>query len=479
MALHFPLLPLEALNCPSSPEAGPAGKPAAVVARGRIVAANGVAAAAGVGEGLRLSNALGLAPGLAAFERQPAREAAALEGLACWAGQFTPQVSPVPDATLLLEIGGCLRLFGGLARLHERVLGAAAEQGFTARSAVAPTALGATWLAWGRDRAVCQDLPALHRELAGLPCSVPAWDGTVQSRLTAFGLKTLEDVMALPRAELARRVGARPVADLARARGEVPDLRPWFVFPEKFAQSLELPAKVEAAPMLVFAGQRLLASLGGWLAARGAAVAGCVLELELDGGAKAEVALRPAEATRDGERLLRLLRERLANYQLPAPALALILKADDIVDLPGASVPLFAGERTEAENALTSLERLRARLGDAYVYTLTARPDYRPECATGRTEPRGDVPLPAVRPGARPLWLLPSPRPLPEQSGRPHWGGGLQLLAGPERLESGWWDEGEAAGDVRRDYFVAGNDEGQRLWIFRNAEGWFLHGVFA
>lgn len=473
LALHFPLLPLEALNCRCTPEA----QPAAAVVRGRIVAANGAATAAGVETGVRLSGALGLCPALAVFEREPAREIAALENLACWAGQFTPQVSLVPGATLLLEIGGCLRLFGGLASLHRKVRSAASELGFTICSSVAPTALGATWLAWGRDGTVCMDGPALHRALADLPCSVPAWDGTVQSRLAAFGLKTLAEVMVLPRAELARRIGGPPVAELARARGEVPDLRPWFAFPEKFAQSLELPAKVESAPMLVFAGQRLLGALCGWLAARGAAVAACILELQLESG-MIEVALRPAEATRDEGRLLRLLRERLANLQLSAPALALALRADEIVDLPGASAPLFAGERTEAENALCSLERLRARLGDEHVYTLTARADYRPECASGRAEPQGGSALSNFRPGARPLWLLPVPRLLPEVSGRPQWGGGLLLLAGPERLESGWWDEGEALGDLRRDYFVAGNDHGQRLWIFRSAEGWFLHGLF-
>lgn len=428
---------------------------------------------------MRLSGALGLCPTLAVFEREPAREAAALDSLACWAGQFTPQVSPVPDATLLLEIGGCLRLFGGLAALHKKVRRAAAEQGFTVRSAVAPTALGATWLAWGGDRSVCMDLPTLHRALAELPCSVPDWDETTQKRLTAFGLKTLGEAMALPQAELARRVGGPLVAELARARGEVPDPRPWFAFPEKFAQSMELPAKVESAPVLVFAGQRLLGSLCGWLAARGAAVAACVLVLGKDGGGNTEVVLRPAEATRDEDRLLRLLRERLASLQLAAPVLELALRADEIVSRPGASAPLFAGERAEMGNALTSLERLRARLGDDHVYTLTAQPDYRPECATGRAEPKGDGANLVPRSGARPLWLLPVPRPLPEVEGRPQWGGGLNLLAGPERLESGWWDEGEATGDVRRDYFVAGNDHDQRLWIFRNAEGWFLHGVFA
>jgi len=47
-----------------------------------------------------------------------------------------------------------------------------------------------------------------------------------------------------------------------------------------------------------------------------------------------------------------------------------------------------------------------------------------------------------------------------------------------ERIESGWWD----GGDLRRDYFVADLDNGQRAWIFRQpgaSDGWMLHGWFA
>jgi protein ImuB len=94
---------------------------------------------------------------------------------------------------------------------------------------------------------------------------------------------------------------------------------------------------------------------------------------------------------------------------------------------------------------------------------------------------------------ARPLWLLAVAETLPEIGGRPHHcGGPLELLAGPERIESGWWDGGErridagtpgsgieALGDVRRDYFIACSAQYECFWIFRDQAGWHLHGVFA
>jgi protein ImuB len=71
----------------------------------------------------------------------------------------------------------------------------------------------------------------------------------------------------------------------------------------------------------------------------------------------------------------------------------------------------------------------------------------------------------------RPAWLLHRPRKLAGVEE-------LCLIAGPERIEAGWWDGAE----VRRDYYVAANSRGETLWIFREhrgEQGWYLHGVFA
>lgn len=71
---------------------------------------------------------------------------------------------------------------------------------------------------------------------------------------------------------------------------------------------------------------------------------------------------------------------------------------------------------------------------------------------------------------ARPLWLLQKPVAIEARLDS------LNLISGPERIESGWWDEQ----DVGRDYYAARNERGQKLWIFRDhrTRAWFLHGLF-
>jgi len=74
--------------------------------------------------------------------------------------------------------------------------------------------------------------------------------------------------------------------------------------------------------------------------------------------------------------------------------------------------------------------------------------------------------------------LLNRPQRLVTRDDVPSYQGELRFIAGPERIESGWWDGAE----VRRDYYRASNARGESFWIFREHrgdQGWYLHGVFA
>ena len=76
------------------------------------------------------------------------------------------------------------------------------------------------------------------------------------------------------------------------------------------------------------------------------------------------------------------------------------------------------------------------------------------------------------------MWLLEQPCRLDEVDSKPRYRDGpLALLAGPERIESGWWD----GDDVKRDYFIAETADRATLWVYRERRqpgGWYLHGIF-
>ncbi|MBK8744252.1 DNA polymerase Y family protein [Propionivibrio sp.] len=474
LALHLPCLPLEA-NLPLS-------SPSAVVEQGRVLLGDQAARRAGVESGMGIAASRMLAPAIALIARDRPRETSALQTLACWAGNLTPRVSLVPD-TLLLEVGSCLRLFGGLEAVVSLAREGVQAQHYSVEVAAAPTPLGAQWLAQARTQALCSDQTTLRQQLETLPVEVLPHKAA--EALRRFGITTLAAVVRLPSAALARRIGREVVRLIAQALGDQPDPRPDFVFPERFALSLELPATVEYATALLFAARRLIFALAGWLSARQAGVREIVLQLQ-HRHTVTDVVLRFADLTADGSRFERVLRERLERFTLQAPVESLLLTATQVVPRPHRNQALFEAAQDTADAIGNLLERLSARLGEKQVYAIATHDDHRPECATQAASLFGKVNsgitpgIPPVLP--RPLWLLEKPELLSYIQGRPCRCGPLTLLAGPERIEAGWWDTRASRTDVRRDYFIARSADARWLWIYRECQApgrWFLQGFFA
>jgi len=477
IALQLPNLPLEALTrALATPE------PQAVAEHHRIVACDGKALARGVRPGMTAAAATALAPQLAVHRRNAAEETEDLLGLAGWAAQFTPSVALELPGALVLEVSESLRLFRGLARIAAGLREGCALMGFTALVAAAPTPRGAAWLARAGREILMDDPAQLEDALAALPVRVLARDADALEALAAIGATRVADVLNLPRAGLARRFGQRLLDDLDRALGRAPDPRTFFVPPATFGARLELPAEVTQAEALLFAARRLFVQLEGFLAARAGGVRRLVLRLFHREARFTEVPIGFVAPRRDAGHFTALARERLATLALPDPVRALALAADDIVPFAGEPLALFADGAHAPGDWQKLVERLRARLGAGAVHGVAVAAEHRPEYASRAHEIAADAKAPRAATtgdgGLRPFWLLPAPRPLAEIDAVPHHGGPLRLLAGPERIESGWWD----GMDVARDYFVAQAPNRSLVWVYRERRapgGWFLHGLFA
>jgi protein ImuB len=452
VALYFPRLALEALLRGHAPSEG-TDAPWAVVENRSVLACNAAATAAGVHPGSALGAAWALAPHLRVLPRNAAAEAAALQAIAAWACQFTSRVSLEPPQAVLLEVEGSLRLFEGSGRLMARLRSGLAGIGFEGLLAAGPTARAALWLARGEGET-----------LESLPVCAMAPAPEALALLRSIGIGTLGELMRLPRAAAATRLGQQLLDDMDRALGRIPEPREFFSPPARFQARLELPAPVTQAESLLFAARRLLLQMEGFLAARQAGVRGFALHLLHRGSPDTAMQIGFSAPRRDTEQALRLLRERLGARAFPSPVEALRLEAGELMPLAEATPGLFRDARSQTEAWQRLLERLQARLGDAQVHGLAVHPDHRPERAWRATRERDTA---AAAAGPRPLWLLEPPRRLGE--------GEFTLLAGPERIESGWWD-GE---DVMRDYFIARMATGTLAWIYRAPEGWFVHGLFA
>ena len=426
------------------------------------------------------------------------RRTEALSGLATWCLQFTPRVAVIEPLSespaVVMEVEASVRLFGGKRMLVQRVRDEVGDLGVRQLS-WAPNSLAAVALARaGQSNGFAKPLDQL---LDRLPIDTLTSVATHHATLIRLGCRTLREVRALPRGGLSRRFDAELLGALDQAYGLRPEAHQWAVLPDTFSAKFELMARVELAPAMLFGARRLLLRMSGWLAARHCGVTAFTLRWCHDtmrsksAGDGGEMTVRTAQPTRDIEHLTRLLAEHLAKVELLAPVGDLELLAVDVQVLQQQSTTLFPEPQRAGESLALVLERIAARLGPERVLRPVVVEDDRIEWMTHWQ------PAPQPRPRQlnrsvdipQPTFVFDEPLRLAVREERPLYQGPLLLLAGPHRIEGGWWDRTTQNGEqstrnVARDYWVALSEHAGILWVFQtrlanDETQWFVHGVFA
>lgn len=414
-----------------------------------------------------------------------ALRSAVLERLSALAMDYTPRVSIEEPDAVVLEVRGSFRLFGGARALCQQIAARAQAASIPIDWALAPTPLSALALARAKKPVLVSSRERLVGLLAPLPIGVLRWPPSQLQRLESIGVRTLGALLRLPRAGFARRFGQPALQMLDRLTGAAADLRRPHRVCERFRCRREPDFELQTQAAVLAYLEPLLIELERFLCLRQAGIES--LQLRLHHRAPmptTRVTLRFASMQWQANACRELLSLQLSRCVLSAPVVLCELRSGTLRPRIACSASLWrAGEQGAGTTGEVPalVERLRARLGDEAVYGLCLVPEHRPERAWRVAEPRAPTPSIDASTGVggdiasgiarRPLWLLQKPRDLPCALSQ------LQLLEGPERIETGWWD----GADIARDYYIALSRDGSRLWIYRERiapHGWYWHGVF-
>lgn len=433
-----------------------------------LQAVNPAARKLGLRPGQSLTSAQLLVRDFATAEYNPAHTDRLQQLLAAWAYRFSSQVSLKYPRVLMMEVESSLGLFGPWPVFEARLRQELTALGFSHRIVVAPNPVAARMLANAHDGLAITDTAQLLNAVEQMPLDRIGLGTEAATALSRMGLRTVQQVLALPRDTLARRFPAQVLQHLDCLLGKRSMALECYTPPDFFDQRIELNFDVESSQALLFPLKRLIADLAAFLSGRDSGVQRFDAHLEHHEGADTVVPVGLLSAEREAGMLFELARGRLEQIQVRSPVHAVRLQARDLPTFVPVHRELFDPRPQQALPWEQLRERLRARLGDESVKGLRMHADHRPECAwqaetQSKTKP--------VTPGVlRPGWLLDEPKPLHDCATR--------IIAGPERIESGWWD----GGDVRRDYYLIETRDGQRGWAYRpvgNTGDLLLHGWFA
>ena len=469
-----------------------------------------------------------LCSGLITRLQNPQAEAAFLDALGRWAGQFTPWVAAQGPDALMLDITGCAHLFGGEAGIMTQIIQEAGDMGVEMQGGLADTP-GAAWAlaryagrAPGHNRsgdaidqearatrsraakrrnwerggaapALCSDNAAApriappglaHQVLASLPVAALRIDAETEAQLSRLGLRRIGDLSGQPRAPLARRFGKALVLRLDQALGRVPEPISPRAAPPRFALRLTLPEPIGLEADVLAALDKLLGPLCARLRDKGRGARQIRLEAHRCDGTMGAVEAGLARPAQEPERMRPLLAMKLAD--LDAGYGIDMLRLVATVTEPVHAVQA-AGHREAAAMAQsrmredTKMEDLIARMGarigmEAITRRHPASSHIPEKCAqvlaAAWSEPAqaGTWPAPCV---PRPLRLWP-PEPVmaPETPTPPttfRWRRREHRLAGatgPERIAPEWWLDNPNWRSGVRDYWHVVTEDGARLWLF-------------
>ncbi len=473
----------------------------------RLAAVSPEAAARGLAADQTPAMARAICPDLVLIEADPDADAAGLAALARWCTRhFTPLAAPDPPEGLWLDITGCAGLFGGEAGLVEALARRLGGFGLQARLAVA----GSSGAAWALARAVRQDGSILlppggeRAALAMLPVGLLRLEARAGFLLRRLGVKTIGDLAALPRADLAARFGtdrSRGVlARLDQALGGAEEPIAWPMPATPWEERLAFAEPLLTTDSLAAALDRLAVRLCARLERAGRGGGAFIATFTRVDGEEKAIAVTTARPVRAAAWLLRLLAEKLERVDPGFGIEAICLAAGRLEPLDAAQAVLLDGagmDEAPGGKLAATIDLLANRLGPASLWRAQPWPSHVPERALRPVPPLApSVPWPHLPP--RPLRLLARPEPIEATAPVPdaaplqfRWRGALHRVraaSGPERIGAEWWHHAppgpaeRSERDRLRDYYRVEDTEGARFWVFRagleERRRWFLHGFF-
>lgn len=491
LCLRLPQLPLDAL-----PPAPP-GTALAVIEQGKVVLANAEAQRWGVAPGQSSQTAQSLCGELECRPRDACAEQQLLHNIALWAYRFSGHVSLCPPNALLLELSRSLRMFRKLDRLYRRFIAAFRRRRLEVHTAIADTPLAAELLSHDNpplgtlvnaDGQLTED--ALRAALAALPVEVLPLARADIDTLCEMGLLRLGQLQSLPSRALRRRLDSRIGELLDILRGQRPDPRPAFHPAEEFASSRYFEGGLSQLEQLRFPIAALLGELQHYLRLRQQINRDLHWHFEYLDGHCEQWRQELSHRHFDKRSVLELVMLALAKRPLAGPVTGLSLQCRHFLPLENSASSFFNDAATRRQQQLPQLlDKLSLRLEQGEYSQYLPDDSYLPEHHQQRRTPQAllaslqDKRVTASLDGnaadetmpLRPSWLLEPAQPLYQRQGSLFWRGALQLLQGPERLDSHWWQ-----GRQIRDYYIARHEDGRLCWLYQDCleRRWYLHGFF-
>ncbi len=459
-----------------------------------ITAVNPVAERQGLLPGFTTADAKATVAGLQVFDDIPDKAIQLLTAIGEWSIRFTPSVAIDPPNGLIMDISGCVHLWGGEERYFIDIVSKLDGRGYDTRAGIADT-IGAAWAIarFGKGSSIIASYTHATA-LLPLPAAALRLEAETLERLRKVGFRTIGSFIGIKRSALRRRFGEGLLQRIDQALGTsnevVIPLRP----PAPYEERLPCLEPIRTAPGIEMALQSLLEMLCSRLQKEGKGLRTAVLKCYRVDHKVIQVAIGTSRTSRNITHLFKLFELKIGQIEPDLGIELFVLEATQVEELTAAQEAIWspACYTLESPEVGELVDRITSKLSDAVVCRYLPQEHYWPERSLKITTSLADRPTTYWHSRPRPTQLLIKPEPIQVTVQSPDYPPMLFIYKnelhnikkadGPERIEREWWlEDGEL-----RDYYIVEDEYGQRYWVFRSGQyssdkesKWFLHGFFA
>jgi len=307
--------------------------------------------------------------GLLVFPRSEETESAARAVFLECAALFSPRIEETSEGTaytLVLDIAGTERLFGPPQKMAERLRSALVMSGFHVSIAVSTNYDTARMKAATTRGIVVIPNGEEANALAKLPLSTLNLTDDHNETFAIWGIRTLEQLAALPEIDLISRLGQQSCRLRELALGKA--RHTFQPIEEKFQlkEFLEFETHVEQMDSLLFVCANMINSLVTRATERALSLALLTVHLNLERGLTYQSAIRPAIPSADRKFLLKLVQLEIAAHPPQAAVITLSLSAE-AGKSSKVQLGLFTPQIPEPSRLDVTLARLKILVGNERV----------------------------------------------------------------------------------------------------------------
>jgi protein ImuB len=429
----------------------------------QLVQLSDAAAAVGLTTNMGLATASALTSQLQIVPFNGKKQALYLDHIATVLYQVAADIVQCPPQGIAIKLDPLIRYYNGLRPLIKMCLFQANKTRFSYHYGTGWSIESACILAKTQQNKIYSTTNEIQQALYAQPIELTDINAKNLSKLKRSGIKNLAQLLTIPLDSLARRLDNEVIYYLRGLHGEQYTKAVFFRPQPTISIKHELAFEVVNISHLTPYLTQALEQFEKEASLRNLTSQELQLTLIFREHTPLTITVKSALPQYKVDFWLPLFTLHFEKLRLPGPIIEFDIQCLRPCELEHKVEDMFSTQHdpfTEAQ----LIGQLLAKLGETRVIEPQLPQEHRYLPYTTNTSPLNNTGINKLPSTINPALLLAEPELLCQE---------CQILYGPERIETGWWDNHPH----QRDYFVAQTQQGQYLWVFRDQHNtWFIQG---